>query len=46
MLGTEFQFISHSAQSLVIKMGKLYQPVKVGNVSTETQKGLQEDVEK
>jgi len=43
---TEFQFVSHSAHSLVIKMGKLYQPIRVGIVPNETQKGLQEDVEK
>jgi hypothetical protein len=46
MLGTEFQFISHLAHSIVIKMGELFQPVRVGNVSTETHKGLQKDVEK
>lgn len=45
MLGTEFQFISLSDHSLVTKMGKLYQPVRVGTVSTKTQNGLQENVE-
>jgi len=46
MLGTEFQFNSHSAHILVTKMGKLYQPVRVGTVSTEKQNGLQQNVEK
>jgi hypothetical protein len=45
MLGTKSQFVSHSAHSLVIQMANLYQPVQVGNLSSDTQKGLQEGME-
>lgn len=45
MLGTESQFVSHSAHSLDIQMANLYQPVQVGSLSSDTQKGLQEGME-